>query len=534
MAWQLGLTEGTSRGLEREQAWKTMDRNRAAAREEVQFEQLVNQINTNTERAYRAERDAVADNQWSRRQGFLEKQEDTRNKQWGDEFAFRKKAQRTRNKQWGKEYNLRKQITDHATEKHEYWRKRQPEIDAITDELTREQIEGIRKENEHLYGGETWLGKLLPDSVEKYLPRSMVRNKGYREILREKSQLDVDTHKEEAPLRKAQNEAAMALAEWQKKDLTYRMSPEGQAELKGIRELDRQYKQSQINVNNARVEALRNPQSSSTSRVKPMTRAEANRYGASVTLPNIAAKDTGGFTHNYLPYKDNPDKPSIHKIILKQGEMIGRDLRRQNPANTTSVELDQIIGGVWEGMVGQSFGDTDKKRSFDTAITDGLRHDQMTPRRNEAFNTFRDAVLRGYDNPRAGTGSWLDNEADDTPVNPPQAIDTSFWSGGRSRGTGDNSMTSAYEKTVERKIGERIRGEMGIDKDDYIFQMDAYLRMQANQYISRGSLNWDDYRSMSENQKMKLFNLLPADKQAQFKIEWESYLQDNHNPLKVR
>lgn len=533
MAWDLGLAQGTSRGLQREQAWKTSDRNRSAAREDVQFEQLVNQINLNTERNYRRERDKVADTQWQTRQDFLEKQANIRNEQWGQEFDFRKQAEKTRTNQWNKEYDLRKRGADEATERHDYWKERQPKLDAMADKEHGLRVKGLEAEYDHLYGGETWFGKLIPDNLEKHFPQSMVRKKGYREMLREQSQQKIDDFNANAPLRDAQNKAALAEAEWKQKDYAYRNSPEGQAELKEIRQLDRDLKTSQIDYNKARAHSLRNPQSTSTSRVKPMTREDARKLGASITLPTIVTGNKPGWGH-YLPYKDAPDKSSIHKIIMDQGYNVGTQLRSQNPASTTSVELDQIIGGVWEGMVGQVIGED--KRTFDTAILHGVSQDQMTSRRSEAYNTFRQSVLRGYNTPNIANDTAKQNVADRIfgAEGNTGDIDTSFWGASRPRGTGDNSINAAYDRVQARRIGENVRTDMGAAEKDFLFNMDAYTQIQADTYMTRGSLDWDNFAIMSTSQKSKLFNMLSPEKQAQFKIEWESFQQDQNHPLKAR
>ena len=420
MAWDAGMASGASSGLARESAWKPRDREALMHQQTSQLDQLIGQINVNTQMKYRRERDAITDDQWAQTQALRVNadkraaaaavRDEERHDVIIEESEYQKGRRPFREKVAEDTYRWRKEGHEMEKETH---------ADTLkTNELQRKHWQ---RENEHNYGKPGLFGDKVGDAIRGITGKSWLRHipgydalagtKGYKDLLREEAALKIRLLRE-------------------KRD--YENSPEYKKIQAEKRDLERRLTESQIDENKARAWALENPQKTAPKVGKFLSNTEARNIGLNSPILKNIARDMGGFPwfgHNIMEWQSGK-KPSMSRNLVTGGRQIGASLRRQIPIGLPANELEQAIAAIWQGVLMQEGDEGNLTRwlTFDIDKKDTYK------RMSDAYGLFRNGVLAGLglqNNRQDFVDKILDSESgNDVGGGNIDRVDTSWWKPG--------------------------------------------------------------------------------------------------------
>lgn len=493
MAINLGLVEGTSRGIAREADWKFRDHSRSMAREESQLEKIIATTKYNKEQRYLRERNARADFESDRTFGLranadkraqaaedrnvywdekrreryptVIEQEDERHQVFVDEAKDRgeahdimveeseyQKGRRSfREKAEQQEYDYRGQLIDQGKDKHEDWQKTRKDY--------WERLPVERKQQDELFGQQK-------DLNEERITGEQLRNREMRRGSKTRQEY------------KTERDANLALT-W-----------------------------SQIKANKARSEGT-------TPKYEHITTANAEKLGRSVGYLDILT------AKGKRPLNDL-NKFSIMDATGTAGQRVGQILAEQEDIRYYSdIDLRRAANEAWRGILTEMREDNNGNRfTVGSKLFDGVPAEQRGAVLEQVRERFVNSVVRsarGRGQGAAGGGvspSDLGNWTPDGgvkgeyPVYGPHdthrsvrdlALGKTEWGKDDIDFTPDGTWMRWMNKMFSR------RGDQYYKRQEWM--TDEFMDEQVDDFLRTGDMDWDTVETMSPDKLLPiLFN----------------------------
>lgn len=540
MAIGTGLVRGTSRGLAREQEWKFRDHERNMSREESQLDQLIGQINTNQQMKYRKERDTVADDNWAKTHGLRV------------DANTRAEAVETRARDWDtKRKEAYPTEQERLKDRHDWLRKQESRSEETFDQQTETNEYNIgrrpfREEAEKK--ARDWATAQEARNVDIHEQRKEATD--YSKAQRTKQESVTDMTIEEMELR---------LGELKRQN-TDKAIQEA-AELRGLL---RTKTQSEIDVNNARAGALNFPTGTPRT-LKPPTVEQAKTIGKNYHAVRSIVKEGKN-----LPYQSDTGS-SQFSVMGEAGFFNGARLKELIPVGVTRSEVNNIFEGVYQGLMEQVIENPKKEGEYTTLSNQLLRGaniEEHQVRMNSLHKEFMRQMWGGFIkgaptktgddflNTKMREGYSFEEEIG-LPFDHKEGgrANQGFWgavTGKGSEGPGDmhlrdiafggkSSAQFGTEEFVAQQFGKDIDPDRYVNKrnfKDYFFdtrtiakerftpfQLGQWIDTSVDQYTDTGLIDWHSFSVLPDYKKANLYSKLPEEKQPQFKIDWESFIQ---------
>ena len=540
MAIGTGLVQGTSRGLAREQEWKFRDRTRSMAREESQLDQLIGQINTNQQMKYRKERDTVADNQWTKTHALRVSADDR-----AEDANVRAEAVETRARDWNVLRKERYPIEmKQADERHSWLGKQESRAEKTSEQQT--------EAYNYNKGRRTFR-----EDVEK-------KTLAWQEAREERAGKTFEQQEEAYNYNKGRRTQAEAVANMTVRQMELKLeelerdgSEKGIKEAADLRALIKEKMQADIGLTKQRTETLKNPPTTSRT-LKLLTFDQAKTIGKNYHAVQSIVK-----AGKKLPYQSDTG-PSQFSVMGEAGFFNGARLKGMIPVGATRSEVNQIFEGIFQGLLEQVVQHPKKDNEYTTLNAQLLRGStieehrvRMNSLRNEFMRQMWDGFIKGaptntgedYLNMKPRKGYSFEEEIGlDFDHKEGGRANRGFWGTLMREDTGLLNLAFGAHGSAKFGTEEFVAQQFGKDlnPDKYMkkrppfnlfgaqptnerftpFQLGQWIDAAATQYTSRGSIDWDHFSVLPDNKKADFYSKLPEDKQSQFKIEWESFIQE--------
>ena len=349
----------------------------------------------NEARDYRTGRDVVRDEQWGKNFGLLEAREGRDEDRFEQEqlgwLSPEQHARLKKNKIAGSDLGIQQQ--ENILEDQEYNQSTRPSIEQKQkmNALGLQQQENILEDQE--YGQSTRPSveqkqKMNEQQIQQNEMAQQFQQYQLDKAEREKlTALPLDKQRELNELDYKSKQLEFSIAEQRKRiqDMQENSLPT-QAERQKLLKLEQDYKQSQIDVNNARAKALGQP-SGSTGAGKP-----------TVAIPNPSSPQFQPFMHNLVkPAVDKfkktikpdwndwtqvfDDRPTIREVETQASQM-GREaltLIQQKYPNLTPQQHQSLLAHSWDAVVGQDEKLNKWLEYYGDGGRDGVRNSFLNP-----------------------------------------------------------------------------------------------------------------------------------------------------------